>query len=128
MLTSALESLYRDRLKPLSSYLKGRLKEKSCPEPLVKSFVELYTKEADLFQIQPASETEEIGIFFVQDPVWFKGWVDIDATDDPYDEGMWSSMEKFLEGEHSFAGGRYGMARELQGRNLQFLSEYSLGE
>eukprot|EP00434_Breviolum_minutum_P038269 symbB.v1.2.033941.t1/scaffold4291.1/size41828/5 len=41
---------------------------------------------------------------------------------------MWKELAKFLDGEHTFAGGRYGMARELMQRNLAFLGPYSLGE
>lgn len=130
-LTSILESLYEDRIKPMANYVKGRLKERSIPEPIVKSFVELYTQHPDLFIVQrpaPDAQTEDPTIFFVKEPSWFKGWVDIDAPDDPYDESTWVEFAKFLDGEHTFAGGRYGMARELMQRKLPFLAPYSLGE
>jgi len=130
-LTSILESLYEDRIKPMANYVKGRLKERSIPEPIVKSFVELYTQHPDLFIVQrptPDTQTEDPTIFFVKEPSWFKGWVDIDAPDDPYDESTWVEFAKFLDGEHTFAGGRYGMARELMQRKLPFLAPYSLGE
>jgi len=129
ILVSALESLYEDRIKPLANYVKGRLKERSCPESLVKSFVDLYAEHPDLFYIvRPAQPDEEVAIFQVKDPAWFKGWVDIDSADDPYDDVMWAAFGKFLEGEHTFAGGRYGMARELMQRHLPFFKEHSLGE
>jgi len=128
MLVSSLESLYEDRIKPMANYVKGRLKERSCPEPLVKSFVELYREHPDLFEVQRTSESDEATIFLRTEPEWFKGWVDIDSPDDPYREEMWQELAKFLDGEHTFAGGRYGMARELMQRKLQFLDEYSLGE
>jgi len=128
-LVSALESLYQDRIKPLANYVKGRLKERSCPESLVKSFVELYAEHSDLFRVErPSQVEEEVIIFCVKEPSWFKGWVDIDSPSDPYDESMWQALEKFLDGEHTFAGGRYGMARELMQRNLAFLAPHSLGE
>merc|ERR1712050_467369 len=95
------------------------------------SFVELYSQHPDLFLVQqpaPGAQTDEATIFFVKEPSWFKGWIDIDAPDDPYDESIWSELAKFLDGEHTFAGGRYGMARELMQRNLAFLSPLSLGE
>jgi hypothetical protein len=130
MLISALESLYEDRIKPLANYVKGRLKEKQCPELIVKSFVELYAQHSDLFIVEQPKQagTDEATILFVKEPDWFKGWVDIDAPDDPYDEIMWEALAKFLDGEHTFAGGRYGMARELIQRNLDFLAAHSLGE
>jgi len=129
MLVTTLESLYQDRIKPMANYVKGRLKERSCPEVLVKNFVDLYAEHSDLFIVQrPANVDEEVTIFCANEPPWFKGWVDIDSPSDPYDEIMWEELKKFLDGEHTFAGGRYGMARELMQRNLPFLAEYSLGE
>lgn len=130
-LTTTLESLYEDRIKPMANYVKGRLKERSVPELIVKSFVELYAQHPDLFLVQQPSQTQsgdEATIFFVNEPSWFKGWVDIDSPNDPYDESMWEELAKFLDGEHTFAGGRYGMARELMQRNLPFLEPHSLGE
>jgi len=131
MLVTILESLYEDRIKPMANYVKGRLKERSIAEPIVKSFVDLYAQHTDLFIVQqptPGSQTDEAAIFMVKEPEWFKGWVDIDAPDDPYDEKIWEELAKFLDGEHTFAGGRYGMARELTQRKLPFLEPLSLGE
>jgi len=89
----------------------------------------LYAAHPDLFQIvRPSQVDEEVTIFCIKEPSWFKGWVDIDSPSDPYDEDLWKAFEKFLDGEHTFAGGRYGMARELMQRNLPFLSAHSLGE
>merc|ERR1712066_95041 len=72
--------------------------------------------------------SDEAIIFFNSDPPWFKGWIDIDSPEDPYDESMWQVFEAFLDDEQSFAGGRYGMATELVQRHLPFLENYSLGE
>mmetsp|Transcript_76035 Transcript_76035/g.180960 ORF Transcript_76035/g.180960 Transcript_76035/m.180960 type:complete len:670 (-) Transcript_76035:63-2072(-) len=129
MLTSVLESLYEDRIKPMTNYVKGRLKERNCPEGVVKNFVDLYAEHRDLFIVQrPTHSDEEAIVFLVTEPSWFKGWLDIDSPDDPYDEVLWAEFAKFLNGEHTFAGGRYGMARELMQRNLPFLAGLSLGE
>lgn len=128
MLISTLESLYEDRIKPMANYVKGRLKERSCSEIMVKSFVELYMMYPDLFVVLNPNGGDEATMFFVKEPAWFKGWVDIDSPSDPYDEFMWQELAKFLNGEHTFAGGRYGMARELIQRNLPFLAKHSLGE
>jgi len=129
-LTTTLESLYEDRIKPMANYVKGRLKERSCPESIVKNFVELYAQHSDLFVVQQPSQTQadEASIFFVTEPSWFKGWVDMDSPSDPYDEALWQELAKFLDGEHTFAGGRYGMARELMQRSLPFLAPHALGE
>jgi len=129
VLVSSLESLYEDRIKPLANYVKGRLKEKSAPESVTKNFVEFYAKQPEIFEVQrPTSENEEAIVFLKTEPTWFKGWVDIDSPDDPYEEVTWEALAKFLDGEHAFAGGRYGMARELMQRNLDFLKGHSLGE
>lgn len=127
-LVTTLESLYEDRIKPMANYVKGRLKERSCPENMVKSFVELYLQHPDLFIVQNPNGGDEATTLFVKEPVWFKGWVDIDSFEDPYDEHVWQEFAKFLDGEHTFAGGRYGMARELIHRKLPFFANYSLGE
>merc|ERR1712232_875900 len=127
-LVTALESLYQDRIKPMASYVKGRLKERLCPEMIMKNFVELYSKHSDLFLVHQATHADEVAIFLVNEPCWFKGWIDIDSPNDPYDESMWEEFAKFLDGEHTFAGGRYGMARELMLRKLPFLATHTLGE
>jgi len=123
MLLSAIESLYTDRIKPMSNYVKGRLKEKSCPEDVIKNFVDLYAEHPDLFTV-----SSDEAFLLVNEPTWFKGWVDIDSSQDPYPEEMWEGFAQFLDGEHTFAGGRYGMARELIQRDLPFLAGLSLGE
>jgi len=128
VLVSTLESLYEDRIKPMANYVKGRLKERSCPEIMSKAFVELYQLYPDLFIVQNPNGGDEATMFFLTEPAGFKGWVDIDSPEDPYDEAMWAELAKFLNGEHTFAGGRYGMARELMQRNLPFLANHSLGE
>jgi hypothetical protein len=127
-LHSALESIYRDRIKPMANYVKGRLKERSCPDAVIKNFLEHYARHADIFAVQQPANGDEASIFFVTDPVWFKGWVDIDSPSDPYEEAMWEQLAQFLDDQHTFAGGRYGMARELLQRQLPFLGPYSLGE
>jgi len=126
-LTAALTSLYKDRIKPMGNYIKGRLKERSSPEVLLRQFADLYGQHPDLYQVQH-SGSDEPTILFASAPDWFKGWVDIDASDDPYPDTMWKEFKSFLDGGDNFAGGRYGMARELAGRNLSFFAPYSLGE
>ncbi|CAE8664605.1 unnamed protein product [Polarella glacialis] len=128
LLITTLESLYQDRIKPMANYVKGRLKERNSPEVFVKTFVELYGQHPDLFEVQNPMGGDEATIFFHKNPEWFKGWIDIDSPEDPYDEVLWGSLAKFLDGEHTFAGGRYGMARELMQRNLAFLAPYTLGQ
>mmetsp|Transcript_19417 Transcript_19417/g.56402 ORF Transcript_19417/g.56402 Transcript_19417/m.56402 type:complete len:517 (-) Transcript_19417:135-1685(-) len=128
LLTSTLESLYKDRIRPMANYVKGRLKERSSPDVVIRQFLDLYGQHSDLFKVNQA-DPDEASVFLVTEPTWFKGWVDLESTDDPYDEDMWQALKEFLEeGAHAFAGGRYGMARELVSRNLSFLAPYSLGE
>lgn len=71
----------------------------------------------------------EIALEFIIPPPEFEGWVDIDASEDPYDEVLWAEVKEYLEQSGgTFSGGRYGMARELHGRNLDFLAPYCLGQ
>jgi len=128
ILTATLESLYKDRIKPFGNYVKGRLKERSSPEAAIRTFVDLYGQHPDLFTVEKHAESDEVAIYFKEAPEWFKGWVDIDASTDPYPEELWTSFAKYLEDGHAFAGGRYGMARYLMDKDLAFLKEYTLGE
>lgn len=128
LLTSALDSLYKDRIKPVASYVRGRLKERSASQTVVKVFVELYTGHPDMFVVQQSTGTDEATILFATEPDWFKGWVDIDSSEDPYSEEMWSELKELLDSGDSYAGGRYGMARDLSQKNLAFLAHNSLGE
>jgi hypothetical protein len=112
----------------MANYVKGRLKERSCSDAVVKNFLEQYARHPDLFAVNQPANGDEASIYFVTEPAWFKGWVDIDSPNDPYDEEMWGKLAQFLDDQHTFAGGRYGMARELLQRQLPFLAEYSLGE
>lgn len=128
LLTTTLESLYKDRIKPMANYIKGRLKERSAPEAVIRSFTDLYREHSDLFEVQSTPGSEEVTVLLNSDPAWFAGWIDIDSAEDPYEESMWEAFKLFLDGGHHFAGGRYGMARELMTRNLDFLSAFSLGE
>jgi len=128
LLTSSLESLYKDRIRPLANYVKGRLKERSGPDVVIRRYLELYGQHSDLFRVEQP-DSEEASVFLVTEPSWFKGWVDLESSEDPYDEDLWQALKEFLEdGAHAFAGGRYGMARELVSRNLSFLEPYALGE
>jgi len=129
VLSSTLESLYRDRIKPVGNYIKGRLKEKSSPEGIIKSFQDHYRNHPDLFRVEDGSTPDEPAIFFVVTPAWFKGWIDIDSPDDPYSEELWKELKTYLEdGGHTYAGGRYGMARELAAKKLPFLQDQTLGD
>lgn len=147
LLSGALESLYKDRIKPLANYVRGRLKERSAAQIVLKTFAELYAEHSDLFIVErPAAKKEgqsgsppttagnaderieEVAILFVEAPSFFKGWVDIDSPEDPFDEAVWIGLKEFLDTGHSFGGGRYGMARDIMQRNLPCLSEMCLGE
>ena len=64
---------WQDRIKPMSNYIKGRLKERSVPDIIVKSFEDLYAQHPDLFEVQNPKSGEETTIFFHKPPAWFKG-------------------------------------------------------
>merc|ERR1719498_2103890 len=96
---------------------------------MIKNFVDLYAQHPDIYIVQhPKKADEEACILLCTVPKWFAGWVDIDSPSDPYEESTWKAIAEFLQGEHTFAGGRYGMARELQQRQLSFLESFTLGE
>jgi len=132
LLTDALTSLYEDRIKPSTLSVKGRLKERGTQDSILRCFVEIYRLLPDSFSVTPSAaggnQADECSIEFVKPPEGFKGWIDIDAPDDPYDEALWKDFAEYLKTGCEFAGGRYGMARELHKRSLPFLSKFSLGE
>lgn len=131
LLTSAVESLYEDRIRPVGLYVRGRLKEKSSPEKMVRNYLEFFPRFPAVFRVfkEPsASQQEETVIELVNPPSWFKGWINIDDPEDKYEETMWQDFAEHLKSGHEFAGGRYGMARELQSRKLPFLEDMCLGE
>lgn len=131
LVKSTLESLYKDRIRPLANYVRGRFKEKasgSCADSVVRSCVDVCRQHPDLCTVENGATAEEATILLVTEPPWFKGWIDIDSTDDPYDESLWKDFEAFLETGPEFAGGRYGMARQLAQRELPFLKDRTLGE
>merc|ERR1712048_76743 len=130
-LRGTLDSLYEDRIKPMASYVKGRLKERGCHDSVIRAYIDLYNRYPDVFIVKGSGkgpQAEDTTILLVDEPTGFKGWVDCDAPEDPYDESMWQQFGTYLKNGHEFAGGRYGMARELKTRNLPFLDIYSLGE
>merc|ERR1712048_386665 len=57
LLDGALESLYRDRIKPLANYVRGRLKERTCPQIVVKTFLDLYSQRPEFFLVQKPEDT-----------------------------------------------------------------------
>jgi hypothetical protein len=126
ILTEALESLYEDRIRPAGLYVRGRLKERGGQQGMLTNYLELYARFPDVFSI--SKQADESTIEFITPPAWFKGYVNIDDPADAYEETMWQQLEEYLKTGHQFAGGRYGMAKELQSRKLAFFSKYCLGE
>lgn len=131
LLTSAVESLYDDRIRPVGLYVRGRLKEKGCQDSLVRNYLDLFPRFPIVFRVlkeSSASQQEDTIIELVSTPSWFKGWINIDDPEDKYEESMWEQLAEYLKSGHEFAGGRYGMARELHGRKLPFMTNFCLGE
>eukprot|EP00928_Gymnodinium_smaydae_P089207 TRINITY_DN73200_c0_g1_i1.p1 TRINITY_DN73200_c0_g1~~TRINITY_DN73200_c0_g1_i1.p1 ORF type:complete len:457 (-),score=40.10 TRINITY_DN73200_c0_g1_i1:41-1411(-) len=130
VLTGAVESLYEDRIRPLSLYVRGRLKEKGCEEAMLRCYLQLVPSFPSVFRLlnENSGNQQDAMIELIEKPSWFKGWIDIDDPDDKYEQSMWQDLEEYLKTGHEFAGGRYGMARELHARKLSFLSEFCLGE
>jgi len=92
-LRDTLESLYLDRIRPTGSYIKGRMKERKLHDSLVRFFVEAYSHYTDLFVVQRLHKDDAI-VFLANEPAWFKGWIDVDSSEDPYDDciALWLDM------------------------------------
>jgi len=137
----AVVSLYKDAIVPTVGALKGRLAEKDGDDSEVaptKTFLTLVRQKPDLYVIR--EEGLEKSIELVRPPADFSGFVDPNSQNNPYPQRMWQDFSKYLEDllkvefgqdekpPYVFARGRYGMACELQKRNLPFLRTYSLGQ
>jgi hypothetical protein len=131
--------LYADLIVPTIGALKGRLAEKYGEEQpdLSKIFLTFCREQRDVYVFVDGYEKS---VQLVRPPADFKGFVDPCSPADPYPPRLWKDFSQYLESllkiecgkderpPYVFSRGRYGMAIELQKRNLPFLRPYKLGQ
>ncbi|VWU51104.1 conserved protein, unknown function [Hepatocystis sp. ex Piliocolobus tephrosceles] len=132
-----LQSLYDDRILPLVVNVKGRADEYHFNDILKNNIKNAYSLFPEKYVIKNDNEcSNDYVIYFIDkkiDPDYFSF---ANSLKDTYDPSIWIEFEKYLneiaksedENLYTFSGGRYGMAKELQNRNLPFFKGLYLGE
>mmetsp|Transcript_42907 Transcript_42907/g.91434 ORF Transcript_42907/g.91434 Transcript_42907/m.91434 type:complete len:735 (-) Transcript_42907:62-2266(-) len=130
---AALETLYKDRLKPYGRILRKRLAERAAAQGMVAI-------DVDIRRLRNACDGNHL--LYVQAEEggdWsalFRGraadFVDVYSPQDRYPAELWREAGVYFEGLHDaemvLPGGRYSCAQALASRNLLFLANRTLGE
>jgi hypothetical protein len=140
LIDEALRSLYKDEIVPTQSALKGRLSELTQDQnpELIRNFMGYYRQDKTLYRVTGSGQDKVVQL--VDEAVTSTArFIEPSDPNDPYDAVMWRKFGEYLNnlqrhpelGSFVFSRGRYGMACELQRRNLDFLCsphKYSLGQ
>jgi len=133
-IASAVESLYRDQLRPYGRLVRKRIEEQAAaqgaPEPSELGAKQLRAAcEAIQWLTVEDAEGAEWAALLVGQP---QNFVDVYSPDDVYPARLWAEAAAYFESlrdeESVFPGGRYMCAQVMAQRNLPFLRGYSLGQ
>ncbi|SBS89634.1 conserved Plasmodium protein, unknown function [Plasmodium malariae] len=135
-LEKLLQSLYDDRILPLLINIKGRADEYHLTDILKSNIKNAYSLNTEKYIIKMNKSANDYVIYFSNKKEKDDYFFSINNLVDVYDTSMWSEFEKYLiqiansedPNLYTFSGGRYGMAKELQRRNLPFFKGLYLGE
>lgn len=134
----AIESLYDDELKPFGRILRKRVAEQHAeqhalgaggklPDVDIKHLKAMCDGNSKL-EVQPEEGGDWSAIIRGRQV----DFVDIYSSDDNYDSATWDAARAYFENlpedQAMLPGGRYSCAQTLVGRNLDFLSGFSLGK
>lgn len=130
---AAVESLYRDEMKPYCRILRKRLTEQAEARGEVSLDINV-----ELLRTQCESSTK-LCVEVEESSEWsatFKGraptFVNVYSPQDSYPVALWASAASYFESadesNSKLPGGRYDCAQVLVARGLQFLSGRTLGE
>lgn len=133
--TTAVESLYADELKPYGRILRKRLAEKAA----TMGYANL---DVDIKRLKSVCDTcpwifvqaEEGGDWsaLLQNRPLHNAFVDVYSPQDSYPLKMWQAAEDYFESLDDahmvLPGGRYSCAQALVSRGLDFLHKRSLGQ
>jgi hypothetical protein len=130
-LISAIESLYKDQLRPYGRILRKRLVELAEKEGREAPHVDLCRLRAQCSDCPTLQvDTEDDVEWSATMPGLCAHFVDIYDTEDHFSEQFWSDARSYFEssqGDVSFSGGRYACAQGLASLSPSFLQGYSLG-
>eukprot|EP00927_Polykrikos_kofoidii_P007445 TRINITY_DN13056_c0_g2_i1.p1 TRINITY_DN13056_c0_g2~~TRINITY_DN13056_c0_g2_i1.p1 ORF type:complete len:697 (-),score=131.88 TRINITY_DN13056_c0_g2_i1:5-2095(-) len=127
---SCVESLYRDRLRPVMGHLLSRLRESHSSEVVAQSVLPLCARMPDRYHILPPMQGDPPVILLKREPRWFQGWVDPKASDESYDDDVWDEFVDFLRNGlvDGLPAPPSNAAKELRRRKLARLQHLSLAE
>jgi len=146
---NAIESLYKDQLKPFGRILRKRIAEQISGIPIEDLYggcqgsveqlpdidvghLQGICEESPNLHIQ-AEEGGDWSAVLVNRAAAGMEFVDIYCPDDPYPMRLWEATQAYFgsltdERDMSLPGGRYACAQALVCRRLQFLSGYTVGQ
>eukprot|EP00429_Kryptoperidinium_foliaceum_P067095 CAMPEP_0176052446 /NCGR_PEP_ID=MMETSP0120_2-20121206/26076_1 /TAXON_ID=160619 /ORGANISM="Kryptoperidinium foliaceum, Strain CCMP 1326" /LENGTH=587 /DNA_ID=CAMNT_0017385885 /DNA_START=24 /DNA_END=1783 /DNA_ORIENTATION=- len=139
----AVDSLYRDQLKPFGRILLKRIRENAAATasardgapvdvesmPLIDpKCLRRICESCSMLKVEP-EEGKEYSIVLVGRVGTF---IDVTSPEDPYSPQLWEEAAAYFEGlagdDMLLPGGRYACAQVLVSRQLPFLVDRSLGE
>jgi len=144
-LLHALESLYTDQLKPTSRTLRRRIGEHASGLTMEQLYgapdggfqnlpnidlahLQSLCRSCSCIQVQMEEGGDWSAVFNDRPQVS----VDIYNPKDPFSAGFWQSASKYFDGLSAsnmfLPGSRYACAQALDGRKLEFLFNYTLGQ
>lgn len=132
VLTMSLQSLYRDRIKPVQSHVQRRLRERGQTEAVVQALLPLCAREPDMYRVIPPMHGEQPIILLAQEPPGFQGWVDVNAPEGDHSPEVWEAFATFLREDRDDAvalpSQPYQAALHLRQLGLPCLKDLALGE
>mmetsp|Transcript_98990 Transcript_98990/g.181177 ORF Transcript_98990/g.181177 Transcript_98990/m.181177 type:complete len:868 (+) Transcript_98990:121-2724(+) len=128
-LFSCVMSLYRDRIKPVQNHLQRRLRERNVSDSAVMAVLPLCAREPETYRITPPMRGQQPTILFVEEPLWFTSWVDVESPESNFGPDAWEAFHGFLSSENAVLPSQpYQAAVELRQRSLPALQKLCLGE
>lgn len=135
-LRTILDSLYQDRILPLVFNLSGRAEEMKCKDVIIHNLLNAYSLFPAQYNVKATDNGDDNLVLFTDRTISDDYFIYLNNLEDNYSEAMWTHFSDYLEeiaksddpSVYEFSGGRYGMAKELQRRNLSFFKNYCLGE
>lgn len=117
IMTSIVIRLYRDRIMPKLAVVQQRMRDRGCPEPVVQALLPLCARDCPhIYNIQPPMRGEQPVIYLNKAPLWFQGFVDVEAIeesaliDSRLNEAVWASLDLFLKNDHAVLPAVYSEA------------------
>lgn len=128
-LLSCVESLYRDRVMPTVAEVQSRLRSSGWHASEARAVLSLAVADRWRYKLTSPEGGDPPLILFRNQPQWFKGWVNTDASD-VYSDAVWAELKCLVaDPDLKLKGGIDRAAADLQQRaSSPALRSLSLGE